>query len=536
MSKLFEECLQLLAETGGVFEVDAVYSEGPGAQNVCLVVIDEDALFRLQAVTLQQYFVDFRIGFQHLFFSGDDNPFEKIEKREELPGDINGFGRPVCQSQQSVTPVLQLFEVFDSLIDGPLEHFRPLNSVKAYGLFVFRMQKLQFLDCLLESLSLIHLGIPLGSTDMSEKILHFLIVLEIIPVKIALVPVYQDSSEIENNVHGNKFIDNFLSLAIEIKLKPKNMSKVYMTREISPESLVKMYEVLGVPVHGKVAVKISSGEPGGNNYLKPELISKLVDKVQGTIVECNTAYPGPRGTAETHLQVMADHGFSAIAPVEILDAEGEIKIPVRDDAYLKYDIVGAGLSKYDSMVNLAHFKGHTMGGFGGVLKNQSIGIASANGKCYQHSTGQAETLDKFNEMLMETVTEEGAGYEAADWVAITHSHDIFHECMANCAAAVEDYMGKGNVVYINVMNNLSIDCDCSSCPPDPEMHDIGILSSLDPVALDQACVDLVFHHHDTEGDSAEALRERISSRNGVHTIEHAEKIGLGSREYEMVEL
>jgi len=311
---------------------------------------------------------------------------------------------------------------------------------------------------------------------------------------------------------------------------------VYMTSEISPESLIRMYEALGVPAEGKVAVKISTGEPGGHNYLKPELIGSLVKKVGGTIVECNTAYGGLRGTTEEHMQAIKDHGFLDIAPVDIMDSEGEMKIPVRDTTYLKYDIVGSHLANYDFMINLAHFKGHTMGGFGGVIKNQSIGVSSQGGKCYQHSTGKAENIDDFNKLLLSTVTEEGVGLEGADWVAITHSHDAFHECMAVCAAAVEDYMGKGKILYINVMNNLSVDCDCDGNPADPEMHDIGILSSLDPVALDQACVDLVFNYKDSEGDSAEALKERITSRHGIHMVEHAEKIGLGTRKYKLVKL
>lgn len=310
-----------------------------------------------------------------------------------------------------------------------------------------------------------------------------------------------------------------------------------MTAEISPESLVRMFEVLGVPAHGRVAVKISSGEPGGRNFhLSPEFIAPLVDKVGGTIVECNTAYAGGRVRTEDHLRTMHDHGYDAIAPVDIMDAEGEMHLPVRDTTYLKYDIVGGHLANYDFMVNLAHFKGHTMGGFGGVLKNQAIGVASTGGKCYQHSTGRADNLEDFNRLLMSTVTEPGAGYEAADWVGITHSHDAFHECMAVCAAAVEDYMGKGNIVYIDVMNNLSVDCDCNADASDPEMHDIGILSSLDPVALDQACIDLVYSHRNCEGDDASALIGRIESRHGIHTVEHAAAIGLGSREYELVKV
>lgn len=311
---------------------------------------------------------------------------------------------------------------------------------------------------------------------------------------------------------------------------------VYMTSEITPESLIRMYEILGIPAEGKVAVKISSGEPGGHFYLKPELIAPLVKKVNGTIVECNTAYGGLRGTNEDHMQAIRDHGFADIAPVDIMDSEGEMKIHVRDTTYLKYDIVGSHLANYNFMVNLAHFKGHVMGGFGGVLKNQSIGVASQGGKCYQHSTGKAENLTDFNKLLMSTVTEEGAGLEAADWVAITHSHDAFHECMANCAAAVADYFGKGKILYIDIMNNLSVDCDCDSNPAEPEMRDVGILSSLDPVALDQACIDLVFNHKDTEGDSSAALIERVTSRNGIHTIEHAAKIGLGTRKYRLVKV
>lgn len=307
---------------------------------------------------------------------------------------------------------------------------------------------------------------------------------------------------------------------------------VYMTKEISPESLIRIYEMLGVkPASGdRVAVKISTGEPGGHNYLKPELIAGLVHKVNGTIVECNTAYGGLRGTTEEHLQAARDHGFCDIAEVDIMDADGEFTIPVRDASYLKYDIVGEHLKNYDFMVNLAHFKGHAMGGFGGVLKNQSIGVASANGKAYQHSTGKSETVDGFNKLLAD-YCEAHPGDEENSWVGVTVSHDVFHECMANCAAAVADWFGESKIVYINVMNNLSVDCDCSDCPADPEMKDIGILASLDPVALDQACVDLVFNYPSKDDDNAEALIERINSRHGIHTIEHAAAIGLGSREY-----
>lgn len=307
---------------------------------------------------------------------------------------------------------------------------------------------------------------------------------------------------------------------------------VYMTKEISPEGLLRIYDALGVhPAEGdRVAVKISTGEPGGHNYLKPGLIAGLVHRVNGTIVECNTAYGGLRGTTEDHLQTVKDHGFCEVADVDIMDADGEFTIPVRDTSYLKYDIVGEHLKNYDFMVNLAHFKGHAMGGFGGVLKNQSIGVASANGKAYQHSTGKTETVEGFNKLIADYCAAH-PGDEANCWVGVTASHDVFHECMANCAAAVADWFGEGKIIYINVMNNLSVDCDCDAHPADPEMKDVGILASLDPVALDQACVDLVFHYPSAEGDDAAALIERINSRHGIHTIEHAAAIGLGSREY-----
>lgn len=298
------------------------------------------------------------------------------------------------------------------------------------------------------------------------------------------------------------------------------VSTVYMTREISPESLVSIYEALGVkPDAGeKVAVKISTGEPGGHNFLQPALIADLVHHVDGTIVECNTAYGGKRGTTEEHLRVAKEHGFTDIAEVDIMDSEGSIKLPVRDGSHIRYDMVGSHLENYGFLVNLAHFKGHAMGGFGGVLKNQSIGIASADGKVYLHSAGKIRKKGGF-----------------IVGVATTRQ-DSFLESMAAAAQAVHDYFGEGNVIYINVMNNLSVDCDCDGSPAEPEMHDIGILASTDPVALDQACIDLVFHYPSKEGDDAEALIKRIESRHGIHTVEHAEKIGLGSRRYVITEL
>lgn len=299
--------------------------------------------------------------------------------------------------------------------------------------------------------------------------------------------------------------------------KEAPLPKVYMTTDISPEGLVKVYEVLGADFEGKVAVKISTGEPGGHNFLKPELIKDLVAKVEGTIVECNVAYPGGRYSNEAHWQTIKDHGFYAIAPCDIMDEFGEIRIPVQDTTHLKFNIVGEHVANYDWMINLAHFKGHTMGGFGGVLKNQSIGVASSNGKAYIHSAGKVETKEEL-------------------WAGIGKTEqDHFLEAMAAAAQSVHDYY-EGRMVYINVMNNLSVDCDCSAHPADPEMGDVGILVSFDPVALDQACVDLVFEYPSTEGDDASALIERINSRHGIHIIEHAEKIGLGSRTYELVKI
>ncbi len=292
---------------------------------------------------------------------------------------------------------------------------------------------------------------------------------------------------------------------------------VYMTQEISPAALVRIYEALGKPATGRVAVKISTGEAGGHNYLKPELIRQLVNGVNGTIVECNTAYAGRRNTTEAHWQTIRDHGFLDIAPVDLMDEEGDFTIPVQDTTWIHYDRVGTHLKNYDFMINLAHFKGHAMGGFGGVLKNQSIGVASAAGKAYIHSAGITEDV-------VETWSHTG-------------NQDGFLESMAAAAQAVHSYFGSGEkILYINVVNNLSVDCDCDSHPAAPEMSDIGILASLDPVALDQACVDLVFNYPSQDGDDASALIERINSRHGIHTIEHAAKIGLGTRTYRIVSI
>lgn len=288
-------------------------------------------------------------------------------------------------------------------------------------------------------------------------------------------------------------------------------SKVYFTKDISAEGLVKIYKALGRKAKGRVAVKISTGEDGGNNYLKPELIKGLVDAVRGTIVECNTAYGGSRATTERHRQTIHKHGFDAIAKVDIMDEEGDEEIPTLDKKHLKYDIVGSHLKNYDFMVNLAHFKGHAMGGFGGVLKNQSIGVASSRGKVYIHSAGASTT----------------------SWGS--PAQDDFLESMAAAAQAVALRFGD-SIVYINVMNNLSVDCDCDSHPAAPQMKDIGILASTDPVALDKACLDLVFNHESTTEDNAEPLQRRINRQHGTYIVDYAEQIGLGSKHYQLIDI
>ena len=290
---------------------------------------------------------------------------------------------------------------------------------------------------------------------------------------------------------------------------------VYMTTSITPEALVSIYEATGRKAEGRVAVKISTGEPGGHNYLQPSLIKDLVKKVDGTIVECNTAYGGRRSDTESHIQAAREHGFFDIARVDIMDSEGEFNIPVKDTSHIKYDIVGTHLKDYDFMINLAHFRGHAMAGFGGVIKTQSIGVASANGKAYIHSAGRITTVEDL-------------------WSNVDDQNG-FLESMAAAAQGVADYFGD-NIVYINVMNRLSVDCDCDSHPADPEMLDIGILASTDPVALDQACLDLVYDMEPSEGNDNRPLIQRIESRNGRHTVEYAEKIGLGTRNYRIVSI
>ena len=297
----------------------------------------------------------------------------------------------------------------------------------------------------------------------------------------------------------------------EVTLTPASVKSdkpiVYMTTQITADALVKLYEALGRKAHGTVAVKISSGEPGGHHFLAPDLIKPLVSLVEGTIVECNVAYGGRRGRADSHLQVLEDHGFTAIAPVDVMDADGTVELSITGGTHLEHVVVGSHFIDYDFVVNLAHFKGHAMAGFGGVIKNMAIGIASSKGKSLIHSAGKSSF---------------GLG--------LATQRDHFLEAMTEGAKGMAEHLGE-NIIYINVMNHLSVDCDCDGSPAAPTMADIGMLASLDPVALDQACVDLVY----AASDSADLIK-RMESRNGIHALEHAEAIGFGSREYQLVEL
>lgn len=286
-------------------------------------------------------------------------------------------------------------------------------------------------------------------------------------------------------------------------------STVYITREITPESLQAIYRALGREATGKVGIKLHMGEPGGHNYLKPELVGDLVTSLKGTFIDANTAYQGRRNTAEDHLKVAQEHGFTALGPVDILDAEGEIELPVTGGTHLREVLIGSHFADYDFTVILTHFKGHAMGGFGGAIKNMSIGIASVAGKCLIHTAGASRT-NAFEQV----------------------EQDHFLESMAEGAKGIAEHCGD-KILYINVMNNLSVDCDCDSHPEPPRIADIGILASFDPVALDRACVDLVYQA--PEEDRVHLI-ERIESRHGTHTLEHAEKIGLGSQTYRLVSI
>ena len=293
-------------------------------------------------------------------------------------------------------------------------------------------------------------------------------------------------------------------------------SKVYFTKEITSDSLIKIYEALGVDLPGKVGIKVSTGEKGSKGYLKKELIKPFVDKLNGTIIECNTAYPGARNDAKEHMQVAKEHGFVDMGNgVEIMDGIGEFKIPVHKGKHLKYDIIGEGFKHYDSILNLAHGKGHAMRGFGANLKNQSIGIASRNGKAYIHSCGQTEDPNLCW----------SAKYEQKDFI----------ESMAEAACAVSDYLKENNkpIVYITVANAISLDCDCDAHQGDPVIKDIGIFASLDPVANDQAFIDAIWATHE---EGTKDIQERIDTRCGRHITEYAESLGLGSTEYELIEM
>ena len=284
-------------------------------------------------------------------------------------------------------------------------------------------------------------------------------------------------------------------------------STVYFTRDLTPAAMLRLYGALGVKLEGKVAVKIHSGEPGNQNFLRPDFMKPMIDHVGGTIVECNTAYNGGRNTTHAHKITMERHGWLSAAQVDIMDETDDIELPIPGGKVIQKNFVGAHLANYDSLLVLSHFKGHPMGGFGGALKNISIGIASSRGKQYIHGAGN---MDKF-------------------WDA---DHDAFLESMADAASSIHDRF-RGKSAYINVMKNMSVDCDCCAVAEDPKIGDIGILASLDPVALDQACLDLVYQSDDP---GKADLIERIESRHGVHTVEAAAALGIGTREYELVTL
>ena len=291
-------------------------------------------------------------------------------------------------------------------------------------------------------------------------------------------------------------------------------SIVYFTKDISANGLMKIYEALNTSLTGKVAVKISTGEPGGHNFLQPKLIAPLVQKLNGTIVECCTAYQGRRLDPKDHWEAIKEHGFLDIAPCDIMDEDGEIQIPVRNSKHLQgYNIVGKNINNYDSMLVLSHFKGHPLGGFGGALKNISIGIASTRGKAWLHSSGHTTDIAKMWDYF---------GYQ-----------NEFLESMAEACSSIVDHYTPSNMAYINVANRLSIDCDCNPHPAEPEMADIGIFASLDPVALDQACYDAIINSNDT---GKAKLVARMKEKNAIHLVEWANTLGVGTREYEVVDI
>lgn len=289
--------------------------------------------------------------------------------------------------------------------------------------------------------------------------------------------------------------------------KENEVPKVYFTRDISPAGLMRVYKAMGWTPHGRVAVKMSTGEPPRSNYLRPELIKELVQSVNGTIVECNTAYDGARAQSTEHWKVIKEHGFFGVAPVDIQDEDGDMALPVNGGNVLTENYVGSHFDNYDSYLVLSHFKGHAMAGFGGAIKNISIGLGSRMGKCWIHSGGTSKTNPWGGEQI------------------------AFLESMADAGKSVVEHLGRENIAFINVLNRISIDCDCNGNPAEPDIHDIGILASTDPVAVDQAGIDMV-----SVADGNEALMNRIAERQGLHTLEAAEQIGLGSRTYELVDL
>lgn len=319
----------------------------------------------------------------------------------------------------------------------------------------------------------------------------------------------QDSAGFSASAPGDVIVTNGgaeLPISNMTYYSADSQSTVYFTSEISAAAMLEMYKVLEWTPAGKTAVKLSTGEPPASNYLSPQLIVQVVDEVDGTIVECNTAYGGSRSSSAMHYQVAADHGFTEIADFQILDENGSMALPVEGGSVLSENYVGAAFADYDSYVVLSHFKGHAMAGFGGAIKNISIGLGSTKGKCWIHSGG-TNTLFPWG-----------------------GQQDAFCEAMAEAGLSVSDYLGGGErIIYISVLNNISIDCDCNGNPAAPDIHDIGIMASYDPVALDQACIDICF-----ASDGSESLQNRVSSLNGLHTLEHAEEIGLGSRNYSLV--
>ena len=312
--------------------------------------------------------------------------------------------------------------------------------------------------------------------------------------------------------HSQRYKENYHPHYLVIKKEYKNevlnmKSKVYFSSKITKESVLNLYKILGVKLKGNVAIKVHSGEPGNQNFLKPDFWEDIIHEVKGTVVECNTAYEGKRNTTEKHLQTFKDHGWD-IFPLDLLDAEGpDLVLDIPNGKVIKKNYVGKNITKYDSMLVLSHFKGHPMGGYGGAIKQLSIGVASSYGKAYIHGAGEPDKI----------------------WTA---DHDLFLKSMADAASSVVSYF-KGNIVYINVMKNMSVDCDCCSVAEDPCIKDIGILISTDPIAIDQACIDLVYACDDEKKDH---LIKRIESRNGILTIEASAELGFGNREYELIKV